>query len=145
MQQKLAIFGSLAESVAKEDHAMQAKRQCHQSQVTTLDLSLEENADRTWVRSLEEVVPVFKRIESWMLGHDYPRIDRFSVGIALREAVINALKHGHRDDPNKQVRITFAVRPQEVVVEVLDQGRGFAPDLLANPLTLENRDPHRSS
>lgn len=122
---------------------MHAHRNTQRSQVTTVDLSLEENADRVWVHSLDDVIPVFKRIESWMLGHDYPRIDRFSVSIALREAVINALKHGHSGDPNKAVRITFAVRPNEVVIEVLDQGGGFVPEQVPNPLFLEKRDQNR--
>jgi serine/threonine-protein kinase RsbW len=64
------------------------------------------------------------------------------VSVAVRESVINAIKHGNREDLHKQVTVEFELRPQqqpeEFVVQVLDQGTGFDPDLVANPLDPEN-------
>jgi serine/threonine-protein kinase RsbW len=64
------------------------------------------------------------------------------IGVAVRESVINAIKHGNREDYRKLVTVefTFAPRvdPSELIVRVLDQGEGFDPDEIADPLAPEN-------
>jgi serine/threonine-protein kinase RsbW len=64
------------------------------------------------------------------------------IGVAVRESVINAIKHGNREDYGKLVTVEFvmspAVAPNELVVRVLDQGEGFDPEEVANPLAPEN-------
>lgn len=64
------------------------------------------------------------------------------IGVAVRESVINAIKHGNREDADKLVTVEFTftpvVRPDELIVRVLDQGEGFDPEDVANPLDPEN-------
>jgi serine/threonine-protein kinase RsbW len=64
------------------------------------------------------------------------------VGVAIREAVINAIRHGNQNDPGKHVFVEFetaALRSSpELVVRVRDQGQGFEPDAVADPLAPEN-------
>ena len=64
------------------------------------------------------------------------------IGVAVRESVINAIKHGNREHPEKTVTIEFAFTPledpTELVVSVTDQGEGFEPEDVANPLAPEN-------
>ena len=63
------------------------------------------------------------------------------VSVAVRESVINAIKHGNREDRRKHVTVEFNLtrtQPQEFVVKVLDEGEGFDPDAIANPLDPEN-------
>jgi serine/threonine-protein kinase RsbW len=64
------------------------------------------------------------------------------VGVAVRESVINAIKHGNREDPGKLVTVEFAFTPTEdpaqLVVRVTDQGAGFDPEEIADPLAPEN-------
>jgi serine/threonine-protein kinase RsbW len=64
------------------------------------------------------------------------------VSVAVRESVINAIKHGNKEDRSKHVTVEFLlsprVRPEQFVVEVLDEGAGFDPDFVANPLDAEN-------
>jgi serine/threonine-protein kinase RsbW len=64
------------------------------------------------------------------------------VGVAVRESVINAIKHGNRHDIEKFVMVEFSTRPADastaLVVLVRDQGDGFDPDHLADPLAPEN-------
>jgi serine/threonine-protein kinase RsbW len=64
------------------------------------------------------------------------------VSVAVRESVINAIKHGNREDKRKQVTVEFQLapraRPEEFVVQVLDEGEGFDPEQVANPLDPEN-------
>jgi len=64
------------------------------------------------------------------------------IGVAVRESVINAIKHGNREDAEKLVTVEFtfapAAAPEELVVRVLDQGAGFDPEEIADPLAPEN-------
>ena len=64
------------------------------------------------------------------------------IGVAVRESVINAIKHGNREDYGKIVTVEFAMAPskdpRELVVRVLDQGEGFDPEEVADPLAPEN-------
>ena len=64
------------------------------------------------------------------------------IGVAVRESVINAIKHGNREDYGKTVTVEFVVAPfkdpSELVVRVLDQGEGFDPQEVADPLAPEN-------
>ena len=64
--------------------------------------------------------------------------DAHWVGIAVREAVANAVKHGNRQDPDKQVHIDFGVEGDEVVIKVADEGTGFDPGRVDDPLAPEN-------
>ena len=64
------------------------------------------------------------------------------IGVAVRESVINAIKHGNREDLHKLVTVEFTFTPvsapEELVVRVLDQGEGFEPEEIADPLAPEN-------
>jgi serine/threonine-protein kinase RsbW len=64
------------------------------------------------------------------------------VGVAVRESVINAIKHGNRLDEAKQVTVEFAFvpphHPTELIVSVTDQGEGFEEEEVANPLEPQN-------
>lgn len=64
------------------------------------------------------------------------------VGVAVRESVINAIKHGNSEDRTKRVTVEIRLEPRtqpsRLVVRVLDQGPGFDPDSVADPLAPEN-------
>jgi serine/threonine-protein kinase RsbW len=64
------------------------------------------------------------------------------IGVAVRESVINAIKHGNRQDELKKVTIEFSLdaaeNPGELVVQVRDQGEGFESGAIADPLAPEN-------
>jgi serine/threonine-protein kinase RsbW len=64
------------------------------------------------------------------------------VSVSVRESVINAIKHGNREDRGKHVVVEFVLAPRadprEFVVQVLDEGEGFDPEEVANPLDPEN-------
>jgi len=62
--------------------------------------------------------------------------------MAVRESVVNAITHGNQSNPAKIVFIDYcatpAAQPSEFIVTVRDQGSGFDPDTLKNPLAAEN-------
>jgi serine/threonine-protein kinase RsbW len=61
------------------------------------------------------------------------------VEFALREAVSNAMLHGNCMDPRKLVHVRCCCKETEgVFIVVRDQGRGFDPQKVADPLAVEN-------
>lgn len=64
------------------------------------------------------------------------------VSVAVRECVVNAIKHGNRNDESKRVIVEFSPvpphDPEELVIRVEDEGEGFDPSELADPLAPEN-------
>ena len=63
---------------------------------------------------------------------------RHWIGIAVREAVANAIKHGNRQSPDKEVEVEVALDPGEVVIRVRDHGEGFDPASVRDPLDPSN-------
>ncbi len=63
------------------------------------------------------------------------------VSVAIRESVINAIKHGNRNDAAKRVFVEFEANggeAPELSIRVRDEGEGFDPAQLADPLAPEN-------
>jgi serine/threonine-protein kinase RsbW len=61
------------------------------------------------------------------------------VGVAVRESVINAIKHGNQNDERKMVHVEFVSSSGgELVIAVRDEGEGFDPEIIADPLAPEN-------
>jgi serine/threonine-protein kinase RsbW len=63
------------------------------------------------------------------------------VSVAIRESVINAIKHGNRNDESKHVFVEFETATADVpelTIRVRDQGEGFDPETVADPLAPEN-------
>jgi len=62
----------------------------------------------------------------------------FELGMAVREAFVNAITHGNRLDPRKKVRLSFRVREAALRVCIGDEGSGFDPGATPDPLAPEN-------
>jgi serine/threonine-protein kinase RsbW len=64
------------------------------------------------------------------------------VSVAVRESVVNAIKHGNKNDESKRVVVEFTPvpidEPEELVIRVEDEGEGFDPEEIADPLAPEN-------
>lgn len=63
---------------------------------------------------------------------------RHWVGIAVREGVANAIKHGNRQDPDKEVEVELAIEGDLAVIRIEDRGEGFDPTQVGDPLKPEN-------
>ena len=61
-----------------------------------------------------------------------------NLSIAVTEAVGNAIVHGNKKNPEKTVDIHIRFKKGEIQVSVTDQGKGFNPDTLSNPLDPDN-------
>ncbi|MEW6511121.1 MAG: ATP-binding protein [Bacteroidota bacterium] len=58
--------------------------------------------------------------------------------VSLTEAVNNAIIHGNNANPARSVRICCEILPGWILIMVDDQGKGFKPEKVGNPLAKEN-------
>jgi serine/threonine-protein kinase RsbW len=92
------------------------------------------------VRTGADLTPAVEAVLGAARRAGYTERELFGLRMALEEAVVNALKHGHRFDPAKKVRVRCRVDAAEVLAEVEDEGPGFYPGGVADPLADENLD-----
>lgn len=64
--------------------------------------------------------------------------DRDSLAIAITEMVANAIYHGNRGDASKKVHVRFVIDGEKLSIFIQDEGGGFNPKSLADPLKPEN-------
>ncbi len=62
----------------------------------------------------------------------------FQIEMAVHEAVINAIHHGNQHDPRKKVHVKFLISENSLEIHVRDEGKGFDPGALPDPLAKEN-------
>jgi serine/threonine-protein kinase RsbW len=58
--------------------------------------------------------------------------------VSVTEAVNNGIIHGNKNDATKHVTLTCSMKGRTLTVKVKDDGEGFVPDAIANPLHEEN-------
>ncbi len=91
-----------------------------------LDSNLEsvDHAEQTVLREAE------------VLGFDEDDLHR--IGISVRECMVNAVVHGNRYNARKKVHLKVNRSPDRLTVWVADEGEGFDPATLPDPLAGEN-------
>jgi serine/threonine-protein kinase RsbW len=77
-------------------------------------------------------------IERALKHHRFEEKDIFSIKLALEEALVNAIKHGNQFDRNKNVHITYRVDFERFEIHIVDEGNGFDPEDVPDPLDIEN-------
>lgn len=70
--------------------------------------------------------------------HGWQEDDVFGVHLSVEEALVNAIKHGNRYDPDKCVAISCWVSPSRMRIKIRDQGEGFDPADVPDPTADEN-------
>ncbi len=61
-----------------------------------------------------------------------------SLLVVVTEAVNNAIIHGNRRNPSKKVVVTCERREKVLIVKVKDEGKGFNPHTVPNPVHEDN-------
>ena len=78
----------------------------------------------------------------WILpklkAHNFSQEDIFAIHLSLEEALINAIKHGNKMDPDKEVKIDYSVSSEKVEISMTDEGKGFNPEAVPDPRLGEN-------
>ncbi|MEP6769851.1 MAG: ATP-binding protein [Acidobacteriota bacterium] len=68
-----------------------------------------------------------------------PDETRHWILMALREALANAIKHGNGQDRAKRVHLEMDVTARILRIHIRDEGEGFDPEKVEDPLAPENR------
>ncbi len=100
------------------------------SATKNLDISLDSTLDS--VDSAETLVLNLAR----ELG--FSEDDLHDLGMAVREAMVNAVVHGNRYNLNKKVHLSVAKETDRLSVRITDEGDGFERTGLPDPLAEEN-------
>jgi serine/threonine-protein kinase RsbW len=99
-------------------------------------------AEAVWcddhICTTKEMERVLEGVAAAMRGQSYSPRDVFAMRLAMEEALVNAIRHGHHYDPSKQVSVRHLVGAERVLVVVTDQGTGFDPHQVPDPLAPEN-------
>lgn len=72
-------------------------------------------------------------------GRDLPDETRHWILMALREALANAIKHGNQQNLGKRVHVELNVSGNTLEIRIRDEGEGFEPGAVGDPLAPENR------
>jgi serine/threonine-protein kinase RsbW len=88
--------------------------------------------------SLEQIETVEEMAEKAADVMNFNEDEKDSLAIAVTEAVNNAIIHGNKEDKKKTVTIKFAFDDNKLIVSIKDQGEGFNPQNVSDPLAPEN-------
>ena len=93
-----------------------------------IQINSKTNADGTVERTIVEVC------EQMQIGEE-----KFAnILLAVSEAVDNAIEHGNKNNPDKNVQLSYQSSPKEIVFAVTDQGQGFDLSDITDPTKPEN-------
>jgi serine/threonine-protein kinase RsbW len=111
-----------------------------QSALAKLDFTDAPLEVDTWVRSeIGLISPLVDWLMSLIVVSRCVLGDEQFIELALREALSNAMVHGNRLDASKLVHIRCCCEcGHGVFIVVRDQGHGFDPSNVPNPLAVEN-------
>lgn len=86
---------------------------------------------------MERLEPFIDELKHWADVNDE---DSNRIMLALSEAVNNAIMHGNNENPEKQVVVlsTFDEENRILTISVEDEGEGFDPEEIPDPLKEEN-------
>lgn len=77
-------------------------------------------------------------IERLLVAQRYEEREIFSIKLALEEALVNAIKHGNQMDRRKKVVVHYRINQDRFDVHIIDEGKGFNPEDLPDPMAPEN-------
>ncbi|GIV54627.1 MAG: hypothetical protein KatS3mg039_1145 [Candidatus Kapaibacterium sp.] len=125
---------------------MNAQHKNTQHKYTRLMLAQLEHSYSRYMERYQLIEPsdraIIPRIESFL--RSIPAVEelsperRFNLIVATMEAVTNAIVHGNKSNPEKNVEIWVDEDNDAITVHVRDYGSGFDPQALPDPRRREN-------
>lgn len=73
-----------------------------------------------------------------LLQNAFSEHELFAIRMAVEEALVNAIKHGNQMDPEKSVKVAYALTHDNFEVHITDEGPGFNPEDVPDPTAPEN-------
>lgn len=94
--------------------------------------------DLTISSSFEEIQHIEPYIEELRHQTGFSDNDFARIMLTLSEAATNAIVHGNKENPQKKVLISSFLKDHILSISVKDEGEGFDPAGVPNPLKEEN-------
>jgi serine/threonine-protein kinase RsbW len=88
--------------------------------------------------SPDQIATVDDFLEDWLRKREVPEDTIADLAIAITELVNNAIKHGNKKTDTKKVTIQLFFDRGEARAIIADEGEGFDPDTIPNPVAEEN-------
>lgn len=73
------------------------------------------------------------RLKEELARKAYPPEDIAMISVSFEEMASNAIVHGNRNNPNKNVYIDIDLNFNEIIIKVSDEGPGFDPNSVEDP------------
>ena len=81
---------------------------------------------------------VERQVQAALAAMHYTPESFFAIKLSLEEALLNAIRHGNREDRSKHVHIRISMTPQRTEIIIEDQGKGFDRSRVPDPRLDEN-------
>lgn len=83
-----------------------------------------------------EKIPAF--VEKLQVKGSLTDDETSTLMLLLSEAVTNAIEHGNQSDSDKKVAVSILINSNTITTTVTDEGKGFDPGSVKDPLKEEN-------
>jgi serine/threonine-protein kinase RsbW len=71
-------------------------------------------------------------------AHGFDGDDLFAIKLCVEEGLINAIKHGNKQDLSKNVHVVFGISDDEFDITIRDEGAGFIRQEVPDPTDPSN-------
>ena len=88
--------------------------------------------------TIDQVARADEFLETLLRKAGIPEDTIANLAIAVTELVNNAIKHGNKLIKDKNVTVSLICAPDRIEISVADEGEGFDPDSIPDPLAEEN-------
>lgn len=107
--------------------------------MTTDATTMQSDTQRIAIKSqVENIALIEKAIDEICNANNITEEHYGNVLIAITEGVNNAINHGNKQDPSKEVIVEFAIADKELTCKITDQGPGFDYENVPDPTSPEN-------
>ena len=102
------------------------------SSLTDADVEVYFGSDLNYLDMVQEIADKISELVS------FDDDSRYWIGLAVREAVTNAIQHGNDGDLERKVQLRFKMETDRLVITVKDEGEGLDESEIPDPLDPEN-------
>ena len=97
-----------------------------------------EKTQTTLDSTLESVDTAEGLVVRAALSAGFDEDEQHQIGMSVRECMVNAVVHGNRYSSKKKVHLDIERSEESLAVTIGDEGEGFDPSSLPDPLAPEN-------
>lgn len=94
--------------------------------------------ETTLKADLQSFDPIVQKVMKLVREIGCAKGEEYNVEVAIHEALTNAIQHGCKEDPEKQVQFCVSCdQSRGMLIVVRDPGQGFDPDSVPSPIVGE--------